>query len=295
MGPGRVACMTTSSRRTQWADCAITDVSSTGTDHALYRLGDAVARVPLRETATRPIDSEFRWLPWPAERLLVAIPRPTGKNRAEPQVSVPLVDPLMGSTASAGRLALIDRALLAVDLARLLRTLHALDADGGPPSVEAYCRRGIPLRMRDASTRGAIASSRDLIDVAAVTSAWKAALDTPEWTGPAVWVHGDLAAGNLIIRDRRLAGVIDWACMAVGDPACDLAGAWELLDESSRDTFRAKSRRQRRHLGARKRMGAVDRSRRSRLLQGHQPFMADQARHKLRSLLGDDAVPPRHR
>jgi hypothetical protein len=80
----------------QWADCAIREVSSTRTDHALYRFGDAVARVPLRETATRPIDTEFRWLPWLAERLLVEIPRPLARIGPSPQVSVPLVDPLMG-------------------------------------------------------------------------------------------------------------------------------------------------------------------------------------------------------
>ncbi len=48
----------------QWAHGPITEISSTGTDHALYRLGDdAVARVPLRRSATRPIE---RQLPgWP--------------------------------------------------------------------------------------------------------------------------------------------------------------------------------------------------------------------------------------
>ena len=63
-----------------------------------------------------------------------------------------------------------------------------------------------------------------------MTSAWETALATPEWTGAPVWIHGDVAAGNLIFRDGRLAGLIDWACMAGGDPACDLVVAWELLD-----------------------------------------------------------------
>jgi aminoglycoside phosphotransferase (APT) family kinase protein len=33
--------------------------------------------------------------------------------------------------------------------------------------------------------------------------------------------------------------VIDFGSSAVGDPACDLAIAWTLLDEASRDAFRA--------------------------------------------------------
>lgn len=276
----------------QWAHGPITEIPSTGTDHALYRLGDdAVARVPLRRTATRPIDTEFRWLPWLAERLPVEIPRPLA--RLEPTPSFPYrwsvhswIDGECGTTAP------IDRALLSVDLARVLRAMQGLDPTGGPPSVEAYCWRGIPLEMRDATTREAITSSRRSIDVATVTSAWETALDTPRWTGPPTWVHGDVAAGNLIFRDGRLAALIDWACMAVGDPACELVVAWELLDELSRESFRAEL--------------AVDDATWDRgrgwvlstavgalaYYEDSNPFMADQARQKLRSLLGNDAVLP---
>jgi aminoglycoside phosphotransferase (APT) family kinase protein len=276
----------------KWADGPITEISSTGTDHALYRLGDdAVARVPLRESATRPIDTEFRWLPWLAERLPAEVPRPLARLKPTPSFPYPWsvhswIDGECATTAP------IDRALLAVDLARVLRTLQGLDTDGVPPAVEAYCWRGIPLRMRDGAMRDAIASSRRSIDLAAVTSAWETALDTPEWTGPPVWVHGDVAAGNLIFRNGRLVGVIDWACMAVGDPACDLVVAWELLDESSRETFRAEL--------------AIDDAAWERgrgwalstavsalaYYQDSNPFMANQACRKLRSLLGDDAVLP---
>lgn len=279
-------------QQAQWADAPITEISSTGTDHALYRLGDdAVARVPLRPSATRPINTEFRWLPWLAERVPVEIPRPLA--RLEPTPVFPYhwsvhswIDGECGTTAP------INRALLAADLARVLRALHGLDPTGGPPSVEAYCWRGIPLRMRDPATRDAIASTRRSIDVAAVTSAWESALDTPEWTGPPVWVHGDVAAGNLIFREGRLAGLIDWACMAVGDPACDLVVVWELFDESSRATFRAElaiddaTWERGRGWALSTAVGALA------YYEHSNPFMADQARHKLRSLLGDDVVLP---
>lgn len=174
----------------------------------------------------------------------------------------------------------------------MLRELHELDPVGGPSSVEAYCFRGIPLRMRDASTREAITSSRRSIDVAAVTSAWEAALETPEWARPPVWVHGDVAAGNLIFRDAHLAALIDWACMAVGDPASDLVVAWELLDASSRATFRAElaldaaTWERERGWALSTAVGALA------YYEESNPFMADQARRKLRSLLGDEAVVP---
>jgi aminoglycoside phosphotransferase (APT) family kinase protein len=144
--------------------------------------------------------------------------------------------------------------------------------------------------MRDETTRGAIAASRESIDVAAVSAAWDAALDAPEWPGPAVWVHGDVAAGNMIFRQERLAGLIDWACMAIGDPACDLIIAWELLDEPSRQTFRAELALDE-ATWERGRGWALSTAVRALAYYEHSnPFMAEQARRKLRSLLGADAV-----
>jgi aminoglycoside phosphotransferase (APT) family kinase protein len=277
------------SQHPQWADAPIIEISSMGTDHALYRLGDdAVARVPLRQSATRSIETEFRWLPWLAERLPVEVPRPLA--RVEPASAFPYpwsvhswIEGEPGTTAA------IDLALLAVDLVRVLRTLQSLDPSG-PPSVEAYCLRGVPLEMRDETTREAIAASHESIDVAAVSVAWDAALDAPEWPGPPVWVHGDVAAGNMIFRERRLAGLIDWACMAIGDPACDLVIAWELLDQPARETFRAElapddaTWERGRGWALSTAVGALA------YYEHTNPFMAEQARRKLRALLGADAV-----
>ncbi len=56
--------------------------------------------------------------------------------------------------------------------------------------------------------------------------------------GEPVWVHGDIAVGNLLVRDSRLAAVIDFGSSAVGDPACDLAITWLYFDGESRAKFR---------------------------------------------------------
>ena len=55
----------------------------------------------------------------------------------------------------------------------------------------------------------------------------------------AVWVHGDIAVGNMLARDGRLSAIIDFGCAAVGDPSCDLVLAWVFLDGESRAAFRA--------------------------------------------------------
>lgn len=42
----------------------------------------------------------------------------------------------------------------------------------------------------------------------------------------------------MLVRDGRLAAVIDFGCVGVGDPAVDLIVAWNLLPASARATFR---------------------------------------------------------
>jgi aminoglycoside phosphotransferase (APT) family kinase protein len=53
-----------------------------------------------------------------------------------------------------------------------------------------------------------------------------------------VWIHGDIAVGNLLLREGRLGAVIDFGGCAVGDPACDLVIAWVFLDGPAREAFR---------------------------------------------------------
>lgn len=50
-----------------------------------------------------------------------------------------------------------------------------------------------------------------------------------------MWFHGDLA-GNLIVRDGHLVGVID-SPYGVGDPACDVTPGWTLFRGAARQRF----------------------------------------------------------
>ena len=54
-----------------------------------------------------------------------------------------------------------------------------------------------------------------------------------------MWLHGDVAASNLLVSDGRLSAVLDFGSCGVGDPACDTAIAFTFLSGSSRDRFRA--------------------------------------------------------
>jgi aminoglycoside phosphotransferase (APT) family kinase protein len=221
-----------------WSELPLERVASSGTDNALYRLGrDLVVRLPRIEWAAGGLDKEFEWLPRLAPLLTVEISVPLVKGT--PAAGYPWewsVWPwLDGDNPVVG--AIPDSEALAQELAAFVTALHAVDPDGGPPAS-----RGVPLAQRDGDTRKAIAELEGLIDTKAVTAAWEAALDTTAWAGAPVWIHGDISPGNLLLRDRRLAAVIDFAGLGVGDPACDLIVAWNLLPPEARDVFRAELR-----------------------------------------------------
>lgn len=99
-------------------------------------------------------------------------------------------------------------------------------------------RRGGPLASADEITRRPAEQLGDETDVDALLAVWDAGLHAPAWDGPGVWVHGDLSEGNLLVRDGRLSGVIDWGGLVAGDPAVELMVAWNLFDRESRACYR---------------------------------------------------------
>lgn len=224
----------------QWADLPIEPVPSAGTDNALYRLGDnMVARLPRIHWATEQVDKEFQWLPRLAPFLPLAIPTPLAKGA--PDAGYPwhwsVYRWLEGENATIERIA--DSRQAAIDLAQFIIALQRIDATGGPPPGSHNSYRGEPLAMRDARTRDAIAALRGAIDADAVTAVWKAAIEAPAWQAPPVWLHGDLQSGNLLAVQGRLSAVIDFGCLGVGDPACDVMAAWMFLSAETRGVFRA--------------------------------------------------------
>jgi aminoglycoside phosphotransferase (APT) family kinase protein len=60
-----------------------------------------------------------------------------------------------------------------------------------------------------------------------------------EWKRPPVWIHGDLDSRNLLVEQGRLSAALDFGCLGVGDPACDVMVAWKVLTADARDVFRA--------------------------------------------------------
>lgn len=224
----------------QWAGLWIEPVRSAGTDNALYRLGpDMVVRLPRIHRAIEQVEKEHRWLPRLAPQLPIAIPVPLAIGRPDQGYPWPwsVYRWLDGETATIERI--VDPRQAATDLGAFVAALQGIDPVGGPPPGPHNSFRGVPLVRRDAETRGAIAALRGTFDTDALTVAWEAAIRAPAWQGPPVWLHGDLHAANMLAHQGRLNAVIDFGCLGVGDPACDLAPAWTYLPADTRGIFRA--------------------------------------------------------
>jgi aminoglycoside phosphotransferase (APT) family kinase protein len=216
----------------QWAGLPIEPVPSAGTDNAIYRLGEDMAvRLPRIAWAIGQVEKEQRWLSRLAPHLPLAIPVPLAKGT--PGEGYPwhwsVYRWLKGETATIERIA--DPRQAATELAQFVAALQRIDPTGGPPPGPHNSFRGVPLAMRDTRTRAAIATLHGTLDTDAVTAAWDAALQAPAWDGPPVWIHGDLQSGNLLAVQGRLNAVIDFGCLGVGDPACDVMAAWIFLSD----------------------------------------------------------------
>ncbi len=219
----------------QWRGMPLERVWSSGTDNAMYRLGDdMVVRLPRIEWAVGDVAKEQEWLPRLAPRLPLAIPTPL--HHGLPGAGYPwpwsVYRWLEGEhpVADGPR----DGDQLARDLAEFVAALHRVETAEGPPAT-----RGVPLAQRDEQTRAAIDQLADRIDTGAATPAWERALEAPMWDGPPVWIHGDLKPDNLLLTHGRLSAVIDFGALGVGEPAADLIVAWNLLTGEEREVLRA--------------------------------------------------------
>lgn len=215
----------------QWADQPVRRVPSSGTENALFRIGDhLVARLPRMPRATGAIDRESRCLTRLAPHLPVTVPELVHSGTPGPGFEAPWsiyrwldgTNPVEGSVTPA----------FARDLAEFVLALRSIEPDG------PRAGRGRTLASRDSAVRAAIAQLAERMDTTSVAQVWDSALRLPE-TDEVAWLHGDLSPGNLLVRGGRLAAVIDFGTAGTGDPTVDLIPAWNLMPPHARDSFRA--------------------------------------------------------
>ncbi|MFF1632196.1 aminoglycoside phosphotransferase family protein, partial [Streptomyces sp. NPDC058272] len=220
-------------------------VPSPGMDNATFRLGDELSvRLPRYSQWVGQVEREHTWLPRLAPHLPLPVSEPLAKGAPGEGYPFPwsVYRWLEGGTATTEGLA--DPVQAAGRLAEFITALHKLDPTGGPGPEQSNAFRGVPMGderdslAADARVRPKIEALRGVVDTDAVTEVWEAALAAAAWDAPPVWIHGDLATGNLLAVGGRLSAVIDFGTLAVGDPAVDLLPAWKFLPARAHGAFR---------------------------------------------------------
>ncbi|WP_328457677.1 aminoglycoside phosphotransferase family protein [Amycolatopsis sp. NBC_00438] len=222
----------------RWAGLPVRPVSNGGWDNRTFHLGDEMsARLPSAAEYALAVAKEQRWLPVLAPQVPLPIPVPLAEGRPGAGYPFPWsIHPwLDGTPASADGIA--DPVRFATGLAGFLAALRKVDTTGAPRPGTHNWFRGATLRTYDEPARRALAKLTGHADVDLAGEIWQVALDA-RWDGVESWFHGDVAPGNLLLRNGELAAVIDFGTCGAGDPACDVAIAWTLLTPDGRRAFR---------------------------------------------------------
>jgi aminoglycoside phosphotransferase (APT) family kinase protein len=224
----------------EWRAANVEEVRSPGTVNAIFRIGDRLtARFPL---VVDDVDETRRQL----EREAGAARELHGRTRFATPEPVAIGEPgagypgpwsvqtwLPGTTATdedpSGSIS------FALDLAEFVHGVRAIETRG---RTFAGRGRGGDLRAHDAWMETCFERSEGLLDVGRLRKLWYVLRDLPRASPGDVMTHGDLVPGNVLVRDGRLAGVLDVGGLGPADPAVDLVGAWHLLDTAPREAFR---------------------------------------------------------
>ena len=250
-------------------------LAQAGTVNAVVRIGDElVARFPLQpgdpDVVRRGLVAEAE-----ATRSLVGrlrVPVPEVVALGEPGHGYPLPWSVQtwlpgddGSVVAPDTSEAFSR-----DLAALVEDLRAVPTGGRTFVGERRTNRGGVIGDRDAWVQECLERSVGLLDVTALAGLWDGLRVLPRGPAPDLTTHGDLIPGNVLVArpssvvggavvggavvegassggaaaggaaagEARLVGLLDVGGTGPADPALDLVGAWHLLEEGPRATFR---------------------------------------------------------
>lgn len=212
-----------------------------GFDHTVYEVNsDYVFRFPRRKLGYEAMQFEDRMLK-SLDRLAFdggfEYPKPVFYQEAEGDDY-----PFVGFTNIKGHVLTeetnIDLLHLhAKELGIFLKKLHALPADGIDADPDHLHRLSAKLRkhhLHDIACQSAPvipeALYKKLIHYIEQLEEWENVSGT-------VPLHGDLHPKNMIVRDGRLAGIIDWGDAHIGHPAVDLSIGFACMTPEVRVLF----------------------------------------------------------
>ncbi|MGW6279494.1 phosphotransferase [Kribbella sp. NPDC055071] len=207
------------------ADLELTEVVG-GWGNQMWRLGDDLAvRMPRTDGAPADLLKEHRWIP---ELPGLPLPVPVPQRLCEPSDAFPktwmITSWVHGEPAD--HAPITDPAAADV-LAEFLLALHT----EAPADAPVNDRTELPPGLGFEKIHEYVGRMDE------VRAVWEDAVAAPAWSGPRLWLHGDLHPANVVVADGMLAGVVDFGEICAGDPAGDLAAAWILLPAGAADRF----------------------------------------------------------
>lgn len=210
-------------------------IVANGWDNTIARLGDEwMVRLPRRQVAVELIVNELRWLPELAPRLPLDVPVPEIAGTPCDLFPHPFAIGRWLPGEAVSSVALVDGDHTITQLAAFVHALHT----PAPADAPTNPFRGVALRQRADAVGERVERLGSALDGARVLHAWADLCATEPWTGPPLWLHGDLHPSNMLAVDGRLTAVIDFGDLCAGDPATDLAMAWMMFDAAGRARFR---------------------------------------------------------
>ncbi|MEU7634406.1 aminoglycoside phosphotransferase family protein [Nocardia sp. NPDC049220] len=223
----------------RWSGEEIRPLASTGTVHAIFRIGkDLSARFPLRLADAADVlavlEQEARASAELARVSRVPVPEPValGKPGAGYPMPWSVQTWLPGTVASDADPSGSDA--FAEDLAAFIAALRDAETRG---RVFSGDNRGGDLTRHDDWMAKCFEESEGLLDVPRLRQMWSHFRELPR-TGADVMSHGDLIPGNVLVAGDRLSGVLDTGGFGPADPALDLVSAWHLLQPGPREVLR---------------------------------------------------------
>ncbi|WP_445479755.1 aminoglycoside phosphotransferase family protein [Lysinibacillus irui] len=222
----------------EWSNLEIKPVKNSGHDNRTFHLGENMSvRLPSAEGYVPQVEKEHKWLPVLSKHLSLPISIPLAKGKPSKDYPYPwsIYKWLEGETVA--RENIVDLNQFAKDLGGFLVELQSIDASEGPSAGIHNFYRGGDLAVYDEQSKNAIENNKKFFNEYLLKEIWELSLDS-KWVGEPVWLHGDVAPGNILVKDGKLYAIIDFGILGVGDPSCDAAMAWTFFDDNSRKVFK---------------------------------------------------------
>lgn len=221
----------------KWSSLFISPVKRSGHDNRTFHLADSMLiRMPSGPDYVAQIEKENKWLPILAKNISLPITKPIALGMPNRDYPYPwaINEYIPGETACNTNVRSLES--FAEEIAEFLKELQTIDTTNAPTAGEHNFYRGAHPSVYQEEVNESLRDLKEILPVKDIETIWEESINSV-WKKEPVWIHGDIAPGNLLVDDGQLSGVIDFGIMGIGDPACDYAMGWTFFDKGSRTSL----------------------------------------------------------